>query len=390
MAQVAFVALAQSRGRASEAAAVLHLPRAKDEAALVAMMLDVRSFIALACETAERRRLGRVGEERRPRQKQKSNSHDSDCGDKMMMSSTFSSQQNQHQSQSHRHLPHRRRGECGIGGEKVERREWESESDRRRDSDHSSSVDRDHRRRRKRVERTESFVVAVGGDNTDESSQDEDGNNSRSGCDYRRRRDGRRRDPVTSNDNNRDSHVSSPRTRGRSSGTDSVDLAEFTRDTSKQRRDRGEFFARNRGCESNGQLDSSTSELSTNNRGDLRAKGGSSGLPSVPPAALPSLVGLIDVGGTPPTPNTLKTVLSTSSSVAVAIPAGFGLMGVAKGGRTAGAEMPKESSGVGGKGFDVSTSRSVQNSGSLFFLVVDTELVDLWSKQIALSKIVRR
>lgn len=57
--EVAFVALAQSRGRASEAAAVLHLPRAKDEAVLVTMMLDVAAFVALAREMAERWRRSR-------------------------------------------------------------------------------------------------------------------------------------------------------------------------------------------------------------------------------------------------------------------------------------------------------------------------------------------
>lgn len=56
---MAFVALARSRGRASEAAALLHLTIAKEEAALVAMMLDVRSLIDLACETAERRQSSR-------------------------------------------------------------------------------------------------------------------------------------------------------------------------------------------------------------------------------------------------------------------------------------------------------------------------------------------
>lgn len=63
--EVAFVALAQSRGRSSEAAAVLHLPRAKDEAALVTMMLDVVAFIALAREMAERRRRSRQLEKHR-------------------------------------------------------------------------------------------------------------------------------------------------------------------------------------------------------------------------------------------------------------------------------------------------------------------------------------
>ncbi|CAM9781750.1 unnamed protein product, partial [Ectocarpus sp. 12 AP-2014] len=65
--EVAFVALAQSRGRSSEAAAVLHLPRAKDEAALVAMMLDVTALIGLAREAAERRRRSRQLEHQRRR-----------------------------------------------------------------------------------------------------------------------------------------------------------------------------------------------------------------------------------------------------------------------------------------------------------------------------------
>lgn len=63
--EVAFVALAQSRGRSSEAAAVLHLPRAKDEAALVAMMLDVAAFVARAREMAEARRRSRQLEKHR-------------------------------------------------------------------------------------------------------------------------------------------------------------------------------------------------------------------------------------------------------------------------------------------------------------------------------------
>lgn len=57
---MAFVALAQSLGRASEAAAVLHLACTKEEAALVTMMLDVRSFITLACEAVERRYLNHL------------------------------------------------------------------------------------------------------------------------------------------------------------------------------------------------------------------------------------------------------------------------------------------------------------------------------------------
>ncbi|CAN0002080.1 unnamed protein product, partial [Hapterophycus canaliculatus] len=63
--EVAYVALAQSRGRSSEAAAVLHLPRAKDEAAMVAMMLDVTAFIGLARQAAERRRRSRQLEKQR-------------------------------------------------------------------------------------------------------------------------------------------------------------------------------------------------------------------------------------------------------------------------------------------------------------------------------------
>eukprot|EP00903_Cladosiphon_okamuranus_P008481 g8148.t1 len=63
--EVAFVALVQSRGKSSEAAAVLHLPRAKDEAALVTMMLDVAAFAALAREMAERRRRSRQIEKHR-------------------------------------------------------------------------------------------------------------------------------------------------------------------------------------------------------------------------------------------------------------------------------------------------------------------------------------
>lgn len=58
--EVAFVALAQSRGRTSEAAAVLHLPRAKDEAQLVTRMLDVKAFLTRARYVAEEQRLLRM------------------------------------------------------------------------------------------------------------------------------------------------------------------------------------------------------------------------------------------------------------------------------------------------------------------------------------------
>lgn len=63
--EVAYVALAQSRGRSSEAAAVLHLPRAKDEAAMVTMMLDITTFISLARQAAETRRRSRQLEKQR-------------------------------------------------------------------------------------------------------------------------------------------------------------------------------------------------------------------------------------------------------------------------------------------------------------------------------------
>lgn len=64
--EVAFVALAQSHGRASEAAAVLHLSRAKEEATLVTTMLDVDSFIRLTREAADARRRSRQLKEQQP------------------------------------------------------------------------------------------------------------------------------------------------------------------------------------------------------------------------------------------------------------------------------------------------------------------------------------
>lgn len=56
---------------------------------------------------------------------------------------------------------------------------------------------------------------------------------------------------------------------------------------------------------------------------DARRNSGRGGSYSAPPTILPPLVGLVH--GSPPTPETLKTVLSTSTSVTVGIPVGFGL-----------------------------------------------------------------
>lgn len=203
--EIAFVALAQSHGRASEAAAVLHLPRAKDEASLVAMMLDVSSFIALTREVAERRRRSRKLEE-------------------------------QHRQEINRNT------QRPIHPPTQKKRRKKIPSSR-----HEMST-------------SDGISGSVGGGGND-------GNSGGSGCS-----DGNQKKTSAEQ------------------GSGVVDYRE-------QAHCRGE-----------------PTEIYSGSR----SRGSGS-----PPALLPPLVGLTK--GTPPTPRTLKTVLSTSPSVALGIPEGFGL-----------------------------------------------------------------
>lgn len=221
--EVAFVALAQSRGRAAEAAAVLHLPGAKDEAALVTAMLDVTSFIVLTRDVAERRRQSRQLEKqhRQPlnRIRNKTASH------------AHRHQQLQHDRQ-HSHGAHQTR----------QQKQW------------------DQRVGQQRCREGPFFP------HEDGVSGDPDGGAGG---------------------------------RGEDNATGQVDR-EVNREQLWQL-----------------QRENSASG-GDGSRGELQSRGSGSA-----PALLPPLKGLTD--GTPPTPNTLKTVLLTSSSVAPRIPKVFGL-----------------------------------------------------------------
>lgn len=215
---MAFVALAQSCGRASEASAVLHLANAKEETELVSTMLDVRSLINLARETAEKRSRSRSRERYRS-----SGLH----GDRVQDGGDQSSR--------------RARPSTRLETRGLERRIQNEGDQQIPDSEESLAANGTQGTECYRALRKD--VLELGGNKAD------------------------MRPP--------DMH-------------DTYDHPGSTR---------------------HGGRDARNSE-----------DGGSD---SAPPTILPPLVGLVQ--GSPPTPETLKTVLSTSTSVAVGIPVGFGL-----------------------------------------------------------------
>lgn len=240
--EVAFVALAQSYGRASEAAAVLHLSRAKEEATLVTMMLDVARFISLAREAAEARRRSRQLEERQsrttvgdPQSKGILQAHRQGGEDK----------QEQQQQQQGSHLAHHMQ-------QRERRHERTVQQRKKRDGSVLSSE-----------------VVDCGGF---------DGGNANINA-------------------NADANAS-----GRGVGVE-PETSGKTVDRERRGRLRGRPVP-------TGSVDQS--------RRRMWSRGSESC-----PTLLPPIVSLAD--GTPPTPNTLKTVLATSTSVALGIPEGFGL-----------------------------------------------------------------
>lgn len=220
--EVAFVALAQSRGRSSEAAAVLHLPRAKDEAALVAMMLDVAAFVALAREMAEARRRSRQVENHR----------------RMMVAAAAAAAAKD--PSPHRNSP------------KGERSHHPSEQEREREREQEQQQQRRRRRQRHHGHEPAAGRIVEGIPDNDE---------------------GRYRHHRQHHHHHRQQYHPQP-------------------------------FA----------------EGSGGSRGELRSRRSDSA-----PSLLPSIEGRL-TEGTPPSPGSLRAVLSTSTSVAVGVPRGFGLI----------------------------------------------------------------
>ncbi|CAN0097826.1 unnamed protein product, partial [Sphacelaria rigidula] len=248
--EVAFVALAQSRGKASEAAAVLQRSRIKDEATMVATMLDVTSFIDLACKVAERRRFYRLAEEEKTQRQQRQNRRSRCC--RLPLSPQYHHQQSelrelrgdlQAYHQFHQHQHHH-----GCSGDHC---------DNVRRSDSTTSADSNLTQEEREDQR---FKV----------------------------------EPFDS-------------------GADFIGAVEIRGDSRSNRAGDDEY---------GGEKQSTSRE--NHSRTTARGSRGPTGSP-VPPAVLPPLVGLADGSDTPPTPNTLKTILATSTSVAVAIPSGLGL-----------------------------------------------------------------
>lgn len=285
MPQVAFVALAQSRGKASEAAAVLQRSRIKDEATMVATMLDVTSFIDLACKVAERRRFYRLAEEEKTQRQQRQNRRSRCC--RLPLSPQYHHQQSelrelrgdlQAYHQFHQHQHHH-----GCSGDHC---------DNVRRSDSTTSADSNLTQEEREDQR---FKV----------------------------------EPFDS-------------------GADFIGAVEIRGDSRSNRAGDDEY---------GGEKQSTSRE--NHSRTTARGSRGPTGSP-VPPAVLPPLVGLADGSDTPPTPNTLKTILATSTSVAVAIPSGLGLAPKHAVGGDAGrlrASMGNEAGDVpnGGQASDVGT-----------------------------------
>lgn len=233
--EVAFVALAQSHGRASEAAAVLHLPRVKDEATLIATMLDVTSFVSLARHEAERQRRRRQLEELQGTTKHRP----SQCSSHEIF-------QHQHLNNDHPHHQHNHQGLAQCTQQQQEQR---------------------HHRRGQQSRREKSALP-----------------NNVCAC---------------------------------------SDIHGVSRDASGNggQRKEGVAVEQTGAPDSNPQVyrrERAIAAESSGSRDELQSRGSGSA-----PALLPPLVGLTD--GTPPSPNTLKTVLSTSGSVALRIPKEFGL-----------------------------------------------------------------
>lgn len=280
--EVAFVALAQSQGRASEAAAVLHLPRAKDEAALVATMLDVRSFVALACETTERRRLCRLGGRleclpsfsAQPFQTayaDETREHEREKND------------NGHYHRHHQNLKHQPR---------RRRTRWSQQQQQQREQQREQQQRRFCRKARRHRRRGEEELLGVSTDDSESSSSKTVVTNQRQG----RQLLGFERADTSAAATAPDRGVDKDVDPGGGEGKGKQNHG-YCRGHAVQRHNDGAV------------------------RDDAEGRGRSA---SAPPAVLPPLVGLDD--GTPPTPNTLKTVLATSTSVAVEIPTGFGLV----------------------------------------------------------------
>ncbi|CBN79032.1 hypothetical protein Esi_0165_0065 [Ectocarpus siliculosus] len=243
--EVAFVALAQSRGRSSEAAAVLHLPRAKDEAALVAMMLDVTAFIGLAREAAERRRRSRQLEHQRRRM-------ETVAGGAAKRPAHHHQGKGEHRQPSWRQ--HQRQQE-----------EWYSHpEDHRRDSAEDK-------------QRLNNYIWEQ------QQQRQKQGEERRSGHEWAR-------DDA-------------------STGVIG-DAAENNWHSQRNKQDYGAEPI-------------SAGGNAGRSRGEAQSRRSDSA-----PSLLPPIEGWL-TEGTPPSPNSLKTVLSTSTSVAVGVPSGFGLASVA-------------------------------------------------------------
>ncbi|CAM9321588.1 unnamed protein product [Ectocarpus sp. 8 AP-2014] len=243
--EVAFVALAQSRGRSSEAAAVLHLPRAKDEAALVAMMLDVTTFIGLAREAAERRRRSRQLEHQRRRMELVAGGaatrpahHHQGKGDHRQPSW----RQHQHQQEERYCHPEDHRRDSTEDQQSLNNYMWEQQQQRQKQGEEQRSGHEWGR------DDASTGVIGDAAENSWHSQR------------------------------NKHNYGAGPTSAGGGAG-----------------RSRGEAQSR---------------------RSDSA------------PSLLPPIEGWL-TEGTPPSPCSLKTVLSTSTSVAIGVPSGFGLASVA-------------------------------------------------------------
>lgn len=310
--EIAFVALAQSRGRASEAAAVLHLPRAKDEAALVTMLLDVTSFINVARETAEERRRGArtkrqgiVEEEEEEGQQQQQRRWRRARHKRHLQ---HDQQRSQHPPQPHPHPRQQRhclqqQSCCSSNNSGGNSQQQEEPSASRCYSQNQQRPQSRQGREKKRLRRRE-----------EAEEEKEDLSCSLDGK-FRR---------LSGNDAG-DHSYSRYGDDGGDGGTSEGDvIVEKFGVVSRRQQQRG-IDGRGKGPRMKGEGDSGGgggggSPLGA--REVLRRRSSGSA-----PALLPPLVGeLTACDGTPPTPETLKTVLATSTSMAPDIPREFGLM----------------------------------------------------------------
>lgn len=288
--EVAFVALAQSRGKASEAAAVLHIPRVKDEAALVAMVLDVSSFIVLAQDASEKRR-----EEQRPHQ-------DVD-------GRTPGTSVRHHSPPNPRHIAglRRRTYKAGEGVHSHERKPQKR-------CDECISQHRDYFRHgvhriHPQPKRRRPLQCYPDDPRSSTQRQQQPGQSAR-----------QRRRPAEDLPSQNEACAHCDQTTYSCDSRGQREEGEVFMHGAGERSEAASLVLQRQHARRRSRPPHERAEAHCNRSGDDLHSRGSSSAPSLLPPLAKRLI-----SGTPPTPETLKIVLATSTSIALDIPEGFGL-----------------------------------------------------------------